>query len=121
MKRLSMFLAGLSLLIGLGCNIWVPNAALVSNPPSYQTGDVTVNESTVINYKVDDFGNITEMTSTVTGEGGVSGTLPSRACVLSHALSTDCREVSGITLYTTVNAGGTIDLHFEKDGKEFTP
>lgn len=116
-----MFLAGLALLIGLGCSIWVPNAALTSNRPSYQSGTVTVNESTVINYTVDDFGKITEMTSTVTGAGGVSGTLPSRDCTLSYALYSDCREVSGVTLYTEVNASGTIDLHFEKDGKEFTP
>lgn len=121
MKRLFLLLTGLTLFIGLGCGFWVPNAALNSNPPSYQRGVVTVNEFTVVNYTVDDFGKITEMTSTVSGEGGVSGTLPSRACVLYQTMSTDCREVSGITLYTTVNADGTIDLHFEKDGKEFTP
>lgn len=80
-----------------------------------------MNESTVVNYTVDDFGKIIEMTSTVTGAGGVSGILPSRDCALSYALYTDCKEASGITLYTEVNAAGTIDLHFEKDGKEFTP
>jgi hypothetical protein len=117
MKKI--FLLFTAILLLAAC---VPQAALIGEGGvQYQSGTLQIDEKTVVNWRVDDFGKIITLETITSSESGASITTPSTGCGSSHLLAADCGVASGVTLYTKINAAGGVDVHFEKDGVEFTP
>lgn len=92
----------------------VPAASLVSNPPAIvESGSLVGDNNSSVEYSVDDMGVVTLSSTVTSNDGSASSTFEGRGCGISHPLSQGCQTLFGVTVYTTVNVAGGIDVHTE--------